>query len=183
MGLGPADKMSSERSGELWWRRVVAAVVDSCFTVLLIEVLLTVFGYKTLVQQGHVVHDVAARIFGLIGAAFYYSTVMTVTDGRTLGKLAMGIRVVRTDRRPMDPVRATWREVIVKVALFGTLASLPIGGGGAFTILRSVGLLLVALDLLWPLWDRENRALHDMLAGTRVLRRFTAVEMRSLVKG
>ena len=30
--------------------------------------------------------------------------------------------------------------------------------------------LVSLLDDLWPLWDRENRAIHDMLAGTRVVR-------------
>jgi uncharacterized RDD family membrane protein YckC len=182
MGLGRADKMSSERSRDVWWRRAVAAIVDSFLTVLLIEVLLTIFGYKTLFQHGHVVHDASARIFGLIGAACYYPAVMTTTNGRTLGKLTTGVRVVRTDRHSMTAVRATWREVIVKVALFGTLASLPIGGDGTFAVLRLGGLLLVALDLLWPVWDRENRALHDMLAGTRVLRACTAAETPSLAR-
>jgi uncharacterized RDD family membrane protein YckC len=25
------------------------------------------------------------------------------------------------------------------------------------------------VDVLWPLWHRENRALHDLTAGTRVV--------------
>jgi uncharacterized RDD family membrane protein YckC len=29
-------------------------------------------------------------------------------------------------------------------------------------------LLAFSLDCLWPLWHKENRAIHDMLAGTRV---------------
>jgi len=29
---------------------------------------------------------------------------------------------------------------------------------------------LVYVDGLWPLWDPQNRAIHDMLAGTRVVR-------------
>jgi uncharacterized RDD family membrane protein YckC len=31
-------------------------------------------------------------------------------------------------------------------------------------------LILFPLDSLWPLWDKENRAIHDMLARTRVVR-------------
>ena len=29
--------------------------------------------------------------------------------------------------------------------------------------------LLLVLDQLWPLWDRENRAIHDMIVGSRVV--------------
>lgn len=53
--------------------------------------------------------------------------------------------------------RAALREIVMKGVVFGF--------GGAFT----AGLAGV-LDLLWPLWDPERRALHDMLAATRVVR-------------
>jgi uncharacterized RDD family membrane protein YckC len=106
---------------------------------------------------------------------------MTLTEGRTIGKLVMGLRVIRTDERAMNPMRAGWREVVIKVMLFGTLASLPVREGGISTVMCSAGLLLVALDFLWPLWDRENRALHDMLAGTRVRHARAALEPPRLI--
>ena len=39
------------------------------------------------------------------------------------------------------------------------------GLGGSITF----GLLWL-LDCLWPLWDDENRALHDMIVNSRVVR-------------
>jgi len=30
--------------------------------------------------------------------------------------------------------------------------------------------LVELVDGLWPLWDAQNRAIHDMLAATRVVR-------------
>jgi uncharacterized RDD family membrane protein YckC len=45
--------------------------------------------------------------------------------------------------------RATGREVLK--AIFG------------------VTFVLYVTDVLWPLWQRENRALHDLIAGTRVV--------------
>jgi len=30
--------------------------------------------------------------------------------------------------------------------------------------------LASVLDALWPLWDEENRALHDLVVNTRVIR-------------
>ena len=36
--------------------------------------------------------------------------------------------------------------------------------------LGALAAIYVVLDCLWPLWDRESRALHDRLARTRVTR-------------
>ena len=33
----------------------------------------------------------------------------------------------------------------------------------------TAGLATLA-DVLWPLWDEENRALHDLIVDTRVIR-------------
>jgi uncharacterized RDD family membrane protein YckC len=93
---------------------------------------------------------------GTIAVLAYFPTMMRTTNGRTLGKMATRIQVVRTDEQAMSFTRATWREVIVKM---GLPSLIPWAGG-----------VLSLLDDLWPLWDRENRAIHDMLAATRVVR-------------
>jgi hypothetical protein len=49
------------------------------------------------------------------------------------------------------------REVAVKALLFGFLSSLTFG-------------LASLADVLWPLWDEENRALHDFAVNTRTIR-------------
>ena len=51
---------------------------------------------------------------------------------------------------------AMLREVAVKALLFGILSSLTAG-------------LASLLDVLWPLWDDENRALHDFIVDSRVV--------------
>ena len=51
---------------------------------------------------------------------------------------------------------AMLREVAVKALLFGILSSLTAG-------------LASLLDVLWPLWDDENRALHDFIVNSRVV--------------
>jgi uncharacterized RDD family membrane protein YckC len=51
---------------------------------------------------------------------------------------------------------AMLREVAVKTLLFGIASSLTFG-------------LASLLDVLWPLWDEENRALHDLIVDTRVV--------------
>jgi len=70
----------------------------------------------------------------------------------------MGIRVVRADGRPTDFWWSALRESVLKTLVFGGLAS-----GATF------GLAWLA-DVLWPLWDDQNRALHDIIVDSRVVR-------------
>jgi len=74
--------------------------------------------------------------------------------GQSLGKAATGIRVVGPDGTPAS-ARIVLREVVMK-----------------WLVLWSITLWLGAvLDLLWPLWNGERRAMHDIAAGTRVVRK------------
>ena len=82
---------------------------------------------------------------------------MARTNGQTLGRMVVGIRVVRAKGQPMTFGWAMLREVAVKALLFGIASSLTFG-------------LASLLDVLWPLWDEENRALHDFIVDTRVIR-------------
>lgn len=75
--------------------------------------------------------------------------------------MALKIRVVSTSGRAMTLSLAATREVAIQTGVIGGLASLP-------TPYRALGFLTALLDYLWPLWDDEKRALHDMLVGTRV---------------
>jgi uncharacterized RDD family membrane protein YckC len=72
-------------------------------------------------------------------------------NGQTLGKQAVGVRVVRSDGRPIGPGTVLLREVLLKFIV------------GWMTV---IGWLL---DGLWSLSDRHNRAIHDLVAGTQVL--------------
>ena len=51
---------------------------------------------------------------------------------------------------------AMLREVAVKALLFGIAGSFTFG-------------LAQLIDFLWPLWDEENRALHDFIVNTRTV--------------
>jgi uncharacterized RDD family membrane protein YckC len=90
--------------------------------------------------------------------AFLYAPIlMARTNGKTLGRMAMNIRVVRTSGEPVTFWFAFLREVVIKSFLFGFISSITFG-------------LASLLDLLWPLWDEENRALHDCIVSTRVVK-------------
>jgi len=68
----------------------------------------------------------------------------------------MNIRVIRADGGQMTFGFAMLREVLVKSLLVGVVASATFG-------------LAWLLDILWPLWDEENRALHDFVVNTRTI--------------
>ena len=90
-------------------------------------------------------------------AVLYAPLMMARTNGKTLGRMAMNIRVVRTSGEPITFGFAMLREVAVKSIGFGIAGSFTFG-------------LAPLLDSLWPLWDEENRALHDFIVSTRVVK-------------
>ncbi len=77
--------------------------------------------------------------------AFGYFSVFTAVGGQTIGKMAAGIRVVSDDGGLLQPARAVQRTAAA-VSAFVTL-------GGAFA----------------PALRQGGRALHDRMAGTRVV--------------
>ena len=84
----------------------------------------------------------------------YYALTMGragARNGQTWGKQALGIRVVRDDGRPVALGTVLLRELLLKF----------VGG-----VITGIGWVI---DNLWPLGDRENRALHDLAASTHVV--------------
>ena len=64
--------------------------------------------------------------------------------------------MVRTNGVPMDFIWSALREALVKGLGLGVASSI-------------IPLLPYLLDVLWPLWDDENRAIHDFIVDTRVV--------------
>jgi uncharacterized RDD family membrane protein YckC len=148
-----------------WWSRVGAQLLDGVIVTVGALVILVVFG--SVFSIGFFADDetgVVALILGLVLAAvaiaivslLYAPLMMARTNGKTLGRMAVGIRVVRAKGETMTFGFAMLREVAVKALLFGIAGSVTFG-------------LANLADVLWPLWDDENRALHDFVVDTRVI--------------
>jgi len=92
---------------------------------------------------------VLAGLLGALGVFLHatYWTVFLGGCGQTPGKMVVGLKVVSGNASPVGYWRSGWRWVAMG------LAALPLGLG-------FVGLLVT----------RERRGLHDLLAGTRVVR-------------
>ncbi len=150
-----------------WWSRVGAALLDGLIIGVGGLLLLALVG--AVFSVGFFASDTAGIISVIVGlmlafgafaviALLYAPLMMARTDGQTLGRQAMGIRVIRVSGEPMTFGWAMLREVAIKWLLFGVV--------GGSTTLGLAGLV----DVLWPLWDEENRALHDFIVGTRVVK-------------
>jgi uncharacterized RDD family membrane protein YckC len=148
-----------------WWPRVGAQLIDGLIVgagALVLMVALTApfsigfFAGDTVGFVSIVVGLLIAIVCVSIAALLYAPAMMARTNGRTIGRMATGIRVVRANGKPIDFGFAMLREVAVKALLFGFLAVLT--GGLSFLA-----------DALWPLWDEENRALHDFVVDTRTI--------------
>jgi uncharacterized RDD family membrane protein YckC len=107
--------------------------------------------------------------FGWIGSVAYlaYATLLLVRsahNGQTFGKQIAGIAVLRDDGFPLGVRTALIREAIGRAIVPGLLVFLV----APLALLLAVYLLI---DYVTPIFEPENRALHDLLAGTHVVRR------------
>ena len=137
-----------------WGSRAAAFLLDSVFVLLAFVPAIVVLAN----------HGTAVGLI-LLGLAFIWTTFLYAPvfmmragdrNGQSLGKQILRIRVVRQGGETMDFGWSLLRELIVKGLLIGMVGSFFLS-------------IPVLLDYLWPLWDEQNRALHDMIVSTRVV--------------
>jgi uncharacterized RDD family membrane protein YckC len=130
-----------------FWRRALALAVDLALVVALVRAgLWLASGFAAYAPGLHLV----AQAFGLTWVYFTPAAYFVLghgTAGQTLGKRLVGARVIDEGGAPIGYVRALGRCVAT------VLAALPLG----------LGLVLAGLRM-------DRRGLHDLLAGTRVVR-------------
>jgi uncharacterized RDD family membrane protein YckC len=116
-------------------RRLVALIVDDILISVVAGIAIAIFGV-----------GVGYGLYGLFGL-LYFALLEGGARGQTLGKMALGIRVID----------------------FNTGG--PIGYARGF--LRYVGKIIsgvvCALGYLWMLWDKEKQTWHDKIATTVVV--------------
>jgi uncharacterized RDD family membrane protein YckC len=104
---------------------------------------------------GPIVAGILVIVGGIAAALLHTSLLMArkgERNGQSIGKQALEVRVVTNEGEPVGLGTCLVREVAVKQ--FGTLIT-----GGLF----------LPVDYLWPLFDDEDRAIHDIVAETRLV--------------
>ncbi|HEX3175328.1 MAG TPA: RDD family protein [Methylomirabilota bacterium] len=131
-----------------FWIRLLALVID-VGVIMLAEVLLGAIAarrWDTDLDRSPALHALVA-FFTLLFAVLY-PTVLHAVAGQTIGKLVVGARVVATDGEALPLGAALARAVAFWLSVPFTLGLGPLLGG-----LR-----------------KDKRALHDLVAGSRVER-------------
>jgi uncharacterized RDD family membrane protein YckC len=148
MAMGP-----ERREGELasWGSRLGAYLLD---TLLLFLPLAIVIGIvvASAPEDDSGAWDVVGLVYlATLALPFVYFTIMHGGErGQTYGKRALGIRVVNGEGGSIGHGRAFGRYAI--------------------TFVFGIFVVPVLFDYLWPLWDRQNQALHDKVVGSVVVR-------------
>ncbi|HMJ33411.1 MAG TPA: RDD family protein [Baekduia sp.] len=127
----PAGAVTDARAG--FWIRFGAAIVDGLLLGIVSSILQIAMG-----ASGY-------ALSLLVGVAYY--TYFEGESGQTIGKRAVGIRVVDID------------------------GGGPIGYGRAFIryVGRIISTLVVFLGYLWMLWDPQKQTWHDKMANSVVV--------------
>ena len=118
-----------------FWIRLAALLVDSILILILLAFLSRIFGTAGIF---------VVYLFGLL-----YYILLTTMQGQTLGKMALGIRVVDSQGNIPSLGMVLLREVVGKF----------ISG------------IFFDLGYAWVAWDQEKRGWHDHIAGTFVIRK------------
>lgn len=138
-----------------FWIRCVAFIIDNIIIFFATAFLAFVAGLAT--GLGGLTRDIPAEdveqiatIFGFfIGIFFgpFYFTLFTGWDGQTPGKRLLRLKVVRVSGEPVSYSRALLRYIGYFISF----------------LLAGLGFVMIAVD-------RNKRGLHDLIAGTCVIK-------------
>jgi uncharacterized RDD family membrane protein YckC len=157
MTVNPDASANAGASTADWGERTGAALVDVAIAGFLLVFGIVAGAILIAVGGWGIAAGILLIVAGLLGAILYAPLMMAregPANGQTVGKRAAKLRVVRDDGLPITFWLGMLREFVVK-QFFGILVT-----GGLFWL----------VDALWPLFDDHDRAVHDMVAETHVVK-------------
>jgi uncharacterized RDD family membrane protein YckC len=166
-----------------WWQRLLARIIDGLILAVLFsplwippwrtffhELATTTNSYPPGTKLGNIPaasHAIATAETHLIGklfaigllfylVAFLYDWIQHWVWGQTIGKRALGTKVVKDDGNPaVGPGSAAGRGAIYALA----------------PVVPAVGGLFALVNELWLTWDPRRQCLHDKAAHTVVIKK------------
>ena len=143
-------------------RRFFGFVIDLIVVLVLVGILNAVGLIDTFASEGEVVSTVDGLVQAGVGFGYYF--VLTALMGATLGKMALGMKVVGADGNKARPGAVLVRELIARA--LGAILSAVIGAaiGGI------IGVAVAIIIIIMILFDDKRQGLHDKIGGTFVVR-------------
>jgi uncharacterized RDD family membrane protein YckC len=132
-----------------FWRRFVAYIIDS--------ILVSVVFWLAALILGGIAGDggvIFAYVLGTIGAFVYYAGMESSTSQATVGKIALGIQVTDLAGNRISFGRALGRNLA-----------------------KILSALILYIGFIMAAFTAKKQALHDMIAGTLVVKKGTATSM------
>lgn len=129
-----------------FWIRVVAYIIDAIILGIVGAVLFSIFGIN-FTEPDLENYDPTINVVSFVIGWLYFALMESSERGATVGKMAMGLRVVTSDGQRLSFMNATGRY-------FAKILS---------AIILLIGFIMVA-------FTDKKRGLHDMIAGTLVIK-------------
>jgi len=130
-----------------FWIRVVAYIIDAILVSLVLGVVMSVFGVKYMDFENPENIDPTANLLSILVFWLYFALLESSERGATVGKMAMGLRVVTGDGKRLSFLNATGRY-------FAKILS---------ALIFCIGYIMVG-------FTERKRGLHDMIANTLVIK-------------
>ena len=130
-----------------FWIRLVAYIIDAILVSLVLGVVTSIFGISYVNVDDISQIDPTLNLLSLAVAWLYFALMESSERGATVGKMAMGLRVVSNDGKRISFLNATGRY-------FAKIIS---------ALILCIGFIMIAFT------DRK-RGLHDMIASTLVIK-------------
>ncbi|MCY4447709.1 MAG: RDD family protein [Chloroflexi bacterium] len=141
-------------------QRFIAFIIDVIILLVIVGILSGIGVIEFSVSEEANTTD--GLIQAIIVVAYY--VVLTVAFGATLGKMAMGMKVVDRDGNKAGVGPVLIREVIARA--LGSLLTVVVGAG----IGDLVGLTVAIVIVIMILFDERRQGLHDKIGGTFVMK-------------
>jgi uncharacterized RDD family membrane protein YckC len=134
-----------------FWRRFLAWLIDAIILGVVGGILAAVFGLGSGSAGGGNASfnfGTGGTLLNIILGLLYFTLMIGLVNGKTIGAMVLGIRVVPADGG----------------------ARVSIGKALIRAVVAYVSGLVIALGYLWMLWDGNKQTWHDKAAGTYVVK-------------
>lgn len=137
--------------------RFGGAIIDAVLSMLLMFPLLYLFGFWTSMMEGQGGGLIMMLMLGVMGLVVFLVLhgYFLAKDGQTIGKKLVGTRIVSVENNQILPLSKVF---LLRYLPVSVVSSIP-----------AIGSLLALVNVLF-IFGKERRCLHDLVAGTKVVK-------------